>query len=189
MRPPAKPEPTLEASCERFIQVERSIELARSTEFPERARLLNDLAHERRDVLACAASRLPAKGPTAQWFHDALEGAWGEPTQHFAIYVAWHAKEFPKRYVEPVVRWALRAKEYRLITQVSTWNGAIPVFDAMTVAVKQGEIGYADRRFCEYYVRARKDEDPAQIKQAHTRLREASFHAPDAPPGVRYVGD
>lgn len=189
MRPPAKPEPTLEAACERFLEVERSIQLARSLDLPERAPRLNDLAHERRDVLACAASRLPAKGPIAQWFHDALEGAWGEPTQLFAIHVASHAQQFPKRYVEPVVRWALRAKDYRLITRVSTWNGAIPVFDAMTVAVKRGEIGYAERRFCQYYVRARQDEDTAQIKEAHARLREASFHAPDAPPGVRYVGD
>lgn len=185
MRPPEKPEPNLEDLCERYLEIERSTREARSTDRSEWARRFSDLAHARRRVLSAAASRLPARGAGAQWFQGALAGAFGEPTQRFALDVVWHAQQFPKRYVESVVRWALRAKAERFIALASTWHGAIPVLDAMTTAVQQGELGYVGRRFFEYYVRARADEDAGQVAAARARLREASFHAPDAPPGAR----
>jgi hypothetical protein len=189
MRPHAKPAPSLEVLCERFLELERSIEEERSLGRPNRAQTLTDLADQRRRVLGWAASRLPSRGPSAEWFHAALEGAWGEPTQLFAVNVAWHARQFPRRYVEPVVRWALRANEPRLITQASTWHGAIPVLEAMTVAVERGELGYSRRDFFEYSVRSRKDEEAEEIDAARRRLQDASFRAPDAPPGARRAGE
>ena len=187
VRPPEKQEPSLEELCERYREIERSFEEARSLDSSERARRTNELADQRRRVLSAAASRLPARGPGAQWFRGALEGAFGEPTQRFALDVVWHARQFPKRYVEPVVRWAVRAKVGRLLELASKWHGAAPVLDAMTVAVERGELGYAGRRFFEYYVRARADEDPALVAAARARLREASRHAPDAPLRARDV--
>lgn len=189
MRPPEKPEPNLEDLCEHYLEIEQSTREARSTDRSEWARRFSDLAHARRRVLSAAASRLPARGTGAQWFQGALEGAFGEPTQRFALDVVWHAQQFPKRYVASVVRWALRAGAERFIALASTWHGAVPVFDAMTTAVERGELGYAGRRFFEYYVRARDDEDPDVVAAAHARLREASFLAPDAPRGVRRVED
>jgi hypothetical protein len=187
MRSPVKSEPNQEELCERYLEIERSTQEARATDRSEWARRFSDLAHARRRVLSAAASRLPARGPGAQWFQGALEGAFGEPTQRFALDVVWHAQQFPKRYVEPVVRWALRAGAERFIALTSTWHGATPVFDAMTTAVQRGELGYAGRRFFEYYVRAR--DDAALVAAARARLREASFRAPDAPPGARTIGD
>lgn len=187
VRPPEKQQPSLEELCERYREIERSFEEARSLDRSERARRTNELADQRRRVLSAAASRLPARGPGAQWFRGALEGAFGEPTQRFALDVVWHAQQFPKRYVEPVVRWALRAKVDRLLELASKWHGAVPVFDAMTIAVERGELGYAGRRFFEYYVRARPDEDPALVAAARARLREASLCAPDAPLRARDV--
>jgi len=189
MRAPEKPEPNLEELRERYWEIERSIQEARSTDRSEWARRFSDLAHARRRVLSAAASRLPARGPGAQWFQGALEGAFGEPTQRFALDVVWHAQQFPKRYVESVVRWALRAKVERFVELASKWHGAVAVFDAMTTAVERGELGYAGHRFFEYYVRARPGEDPALVAAARARLRDASLRAPDAPPGARGVED
>lgn len=175
---------SLQELSEEYLEVERSMERERSSG-SDRARALAELIDRRRRLLGWAGSRLPASGPTADWFHAALDGAWGEPLQRFAIDVLGQAGRYPRRYLEGAVRWAIRAEAVEPIRKGSAQHGAVAVFDAMTTAATRGELGYARRRLLQYYVVGRSDEDPTLVEAAFRRLQDATFRVSDAPPGAR----
>ena len=164
---------TLREMCARYLEL-----LDAAREVPRdaaRASRLSALANERARLLGRAGAVLPAQGPDAEWVAAALEGAHGEELQRFAHELLRHRGQYPRCYLEAVVRCVVagRFSEHWLST-ASKWHGAVAVLDAMARAAEGGELGYARRDFLTYYVRARRDEDAAAVRAALERLRCAT---------------
>jgi hypothetical protein len=152
---------------------------------------LGSLAEQASRLVNRAATMLPKRGPDAEWVLAALRGEIDADAARFAILVLQHRNQFPATYLEAFVGAAISRAEVggRMLQLASRWHGAIPVFDAMTRAAERGALSYSQRRFLTYYVRSRVDEDVEEVRRAHRRLQDATFDAPDAPPGARRAGE
>jgi hypothetical protein len=137
-------------------------------------------------IVSRGATLLPKSGPDADWIVRALRGELDIESRSFAVAIVRHRNQFPLTYLNAFVRGAidLGSSGGDLLRLAARWHGVVAVLDAMTRAAEEGALSYALRRFFQYYVWSPLQEDAGAIDAAYYRLQEATWKAPDAPPGA-----
>lgn len=182
---------TLEREHRALTARMRDVRAGHHVDSRARASELGSIAERASRLVSRAATMLPKRGADAEWVLAALRGEIDADAASFAILVLEQRNQFPAAYLDAFVGAAIARAEIggRMLQLAARWHGAIAVLDAMTRAAERGALSYAQRRFLTYYVRSPVDEDVDEVRRAYRRLQDATFDAPDAPPGARRAGE